>query len=65
MVRQFGGLEPLVRLLLCSENKKLLASVTGAVWKCAVSHENAKRCVFVAILYLPKVFHLGGYPEVE
>ncbi|XP_009068303.1 PREDICTED: armadillo repeat-containing protein 4 [Acanthisitta chloris] len=43
LVRQHGGLQPLSVLLGNSENKKLLAAVTGAVWKCAISIENVSR----------------------
>lgn len=46
MVRQSGGLDPLCRLLQnnkVKENKKLLAAVTGAIWKCAISPENVQR----------------------
>ncbi|XP_064188478.1 outer dynein arm-docking complex subunit 2 isoform X1 [Anguilla rostrata] len=40
LVRQFGGLKPLVALLKETENKQLLAATTGAIWKCSVSMEN-------------------------
>uniref|UniRef100_A0A8C6NAF5 Uncharacterized protein n=1 Tax=Melopsittacus undulatus TaxID=13146 RepID=A0A8C6NAF5_MELUD len=40
LVRQHGGLQPLSVLLANSENKQLLAAVTGAIWKCAISEEN-------------------------
>ncbi|NXV71177.1 ARMC4 protein, partial [Atlantisia rogersi] len=43
LVRQHGGLQPLSVLLGNSENKKLLAAVTGAIWKCAISIENVSR----------------------
>ena len=43
MVRQYGGLDPLVALLANSENKDLLAAATGAIWKCAISEENVLR----------------------
>ncbi|NXJ01967.1 ARMC4 protein, partial [Psophia crepitans] len=43
LVRQHGGLKPLSVLLGNSENKKLLAAVTGAIWKCAISGENVSR----------------------
>ena len=43
MVRQFGGLDPLVALLANSDNKDLLAAATGAIWKCAISEENVLR----------------------
>ncbi|XP_032812745.1 outer dynein arm-docking complex subunit 2 isoform X1 [Petromyzon marinus] len=40
LVRQYGGLHPLDILLGKSENKELLAAVTGAIWKCSISQEN-------------------------
>ncbi|NWX21281.1 ARMC4 protein, partial [Aegotheles bennettii] len=40
LVRQHGGLQPLSVLLGNSENTQLLAAVTGAIWKCAISREN-------------------------
>ncbi|XP_065216808.1 armadillo repeat-containing protein gudu isoform X2 [Planococcus citri] len=46
MVRQYGGLDPLVALLTnekVRKNKILLASVTGAVWKCSSNTENIRR----------------------
>lgn len=46
MVRQFGGLDPLISLLTnekIRKNKTLLASVTGAVWKCSSNTENIRR----------------------
>ncbi|KAM6375234.1 LOW QUALITY PROTEIN: outer dynein arm-docking complex subunit 2 [Alca torda] len=43
LVRQHGGLEPLSVLLGNSENKQLLAAVTGAIWKCAISGENVSK----------------------
>ncbi|VEL14037.1 unnamed protein product [Protopolystoma xenopodis] len=43
MVRQYGGLAPLINLLSHQENKELLAAATGAIWKCAVSPENVKQ----------------------
>ncbi|NWS14456.1 ARMC4 protein, partial [Pachyramphus minor] len=43
LVRQHGGLQPLSVLLDNSENKKLLAAVTGAIWKCAISRENVSK----------------------
>ncbi|XP_011152258.1 armadillo repeat-containing protein gudu [Harpegnathos saltator] len=45
-VRKSGGLDPLCRLVqsdLVRANKHLLAAVTGAVWKCAMSPENVTR----------------------
>ena len=38
-----GGLKALVKLLYRSENKELLAAVTGAIWKCAISPENVEK----------------------
>ncbi|NWS52637.1 ARMC4 protein, partial [Chunga burmeisteri] len=43
LVRQHGGLQPLSLLLGNSENKQLLAAVTGAIWKCAISGENVSK----------------------
>ncbi|KAF3421074.1 hypothetical protein E2986_04965 [Frieseomelitta varia] len=46
MVRQTHGLDILCNLLQCKEvraNKKLLAAVTGGIWKCAISPENVVR----------------------
>ena len=43
LVRQYGGLDPLVTLLSNTENKMLLAAATGAIWKCAISPENVVR----------------------
>ncbi|NXT68187.1 ARMC4 protein, partial [Chaetops frenatus] len=40
LVRKHEGLQPLSVLLDNSENKPLLAAVTGAIWKCAISREN-------------------------
>ncbi|NXN86564.1 ARMC4 protein, partial [Bombycilla garrulus] len=40
LVRKHEGLKPLSDLLNNSENKELLAAVTGAIWKCAISREN-------------------------
>ncbi|NXV10532.1 ARMC4 protein, partial [Cettia cetti] len=40
LVRKHEGLQPLSALLDKSENKQLLAAVTGAIWKCAISREN-------------------------
>lgn len=40
MVRTYGGLDPLVKLLPKSDDKALLAAATGAIWKCAKSQEN-------------------------
>jgi len=38
-----GGLDTLVSLLSRQDNKKLLAAVTGAIWKCAISEYNVRR----------------------
>jgi len=46
MVRRAGGLDPLCKLIQSDEvhaNKRLLAAVTGGVWKCAISPENIMR----------------------
>lgn len=43
LVRQHGGLKPLAFLLSNSENKELLAAVTGAIWKCSISPENVTK----------------------
>ncbi|KAI4496970.1 hypothetical protein M0802_007918 [Mischocyttarus mexicanus] len=46
MVREAGGLDPLCKLIQSQDvcaNKRLLAAVTGAIWKCAVSPENVTR----------------------
>lgn len=43
LVRQYGGLDPLVSLLQKTDNKELLAAATGAIWKCAISPENVTR----------------------
>ncbi|NXK93386.1 ARMC4 protein, partial [Formicarius rufipectus] len=43
LVRQHEGLQPLSVLLENSENKRLLAAVTGAIWKCAISIENVSK----------------------
>ncbi|NWW47914.1 ARMC4 protein, partial [Pedionomus torquatus] len=43
LVRQHGGLATLSALLGNSENKQLLAAVTGAIWKCAISGENVSK----------------------
>ncbi|XP_028514589.1 armadillo repeat-containing protein 4 isoform X3 [Exaiptasia diaphana] len=50
VVRQYGGLEPLVSLVSQSHNKKLLAAATGAIWKCSVSLENAERFLDYSIV---------------
>jgi armadillo repeat-containing protein 4 len=44
LVRKYGGLDPLVSILSANrDNKPLLASATGAIWKCSISKENVKR----------------------
>lgn len=43
LVREYGGLDPLVTLLQAAENKDLLAAATGAIWKCSISPENVSR----------------------
>ncbi|RZC38238.1 hypothetical protein BDFB_010172, partial [Asbolus verrucosus] len=46
LVRQAGGLDPLVAMARDPEtkgNKLLLAAVTGAIWKTAISPENVER----------------------
>jgi len=43
LVKQYGGLYPLVNLLNNVDNKELLAAATGAIWKCAISAENVQK----------------------
>ncbi|XP_049816339.1 armadillo repeat-containing protein gudu [Schistocerca nitens] len=46
LVRQNGGLDPLVKLARDSnvhQDKPLLAAVTGAIWKCSMSPDNVRR----------------------
>ncbi|XP_072675025.1 outer dynein arm-docking complex subunit 2-like isoform X6 [Canis lupus baileyi] len=43
LVRLHGGLKPLARLLNNTDNKERLAAVTGAIWKCSISKENATK----------------------
>jgi len=46
LVRQHGGLDPLAKLakdVSIWDDKPLLAAVTGAIWKCAISPENVRR----------------------
>ncbi|XP_030757862.1 armadillo repeat-containing protein gudu [Sitophilus oryzae] len=46
MVRQAGGLDPLINMTRdpkTKEDKALLAAVTGAIWKTAISPENVER----------------------
>ncbi|NXG65901.1 ARMC4 protein, partial [Hemiprocne comata] len=43
LVRQHGGLQLLSALLDNCESKQLLAAVTGAIWKCAISGENVSK----------------------
>ncbi|XP_014775179.2 outer dynein arm-docking complex subunit 2 [Octopus bimaculoides] len=40
LVREYGGLPPLVAILSSGNNKELLAAATGAIWKCSISREN-------------------------
>ncbi|XP_072516547.1 outer dynein arm-docking complex subunit 2 [Salminus brasiliensis] len=43
LVRQYTGLQSLVSLLSKTDNKQLLAAVTGAIWKCSISMENVAK----------------------
>ncbi|XP_016016256.1 armadillo repeat-containing protein 4 isoform X4 [Rousettus aegyptiacus] len=43
LVRLHGGLKPLASLLNNTDNKKRLAAVTGAIWKCSISKENVTK----------------------
>uniref|UniRef100_A0A8I3NCY7 Armadillo repeat containing 4 n=1 Tax=Canis lupus familiaris TaxID=9615 RepID=A0A8I3NCY7_CANLF len=43
LVRLHGGLKPLASLLNNTDNKERLAAVTGAIWKCSISKENATK----------------------
>lgn len=46
LVRQCGGLDPLVAMVKnpkTKEDKPLLAAVTGAIWKTAITDENVER----------------------
>ena len=43
LVRQYGGLDPLVSLSFNVDNKELLAAATGAIWKCSISRVNVAR----------------------
>ncbi|KAK2589161.1 hypothetical protein KPH14_001979 [Odynerus spinipes] len=46
IVRETGGLDPLCKLIQTEEvrtNKRLLAAVTGAIWKCATNSDNITR----------------------
>ncbi|XP_071444201.1 armadillo repeat-containing protein gudu [Hetaerina americana] len=46
LVRHHGGLEPLIKIASDSSFrglKSLLAAVTGAIWKCAISPENVRQ----------------------
>ncbi|CAH0556098.1 unnamed protein product [Brassicogethes aeneus] len=62
-VRQFGGLDPLVKMLTNPETKEdaqLKAAVTGAIWKSAVSTANVERldqlgCVNVLVNILENI----------
>ena len=51
--RLHGGLEPLVDLIKDSENssnKKLLAAVTGALWKVSSDSDNVARLIDLGIV---------------
>lgn len=60
MVREAGGLDPLVQIAkdkTIRDNKPLLAAATGALWQCAFSEANIKKLdqlktinVFVGLL---------------
>ncbi|XP_026289106.2 armadillo repeat-containing protein gudu [Frankliniella occidentalis] len=53
IVREHGGLEPLVELVKDErllEDKPLIAAVTGAIWKCAISLENVKKLNLLGII---------------
>jgi len=56
LVRKNLGLRPLHDLLQQSENKALLAAVTGAIWKCAISREVISLlisyCTFLYLVFL-------------
>ncbi|XP_072810982.1 outer dynein arm-docking complex subunit 2 isoform X3 [Vicugna pacos] len=43
LMRRHGGLKPLASLLNETDNKERLAAVTGAIWKCSISKENATK----------------------
>ncbi|XP_073085131.1 outer dynein arm-docking complex subunit 2 isoform X4 [Manis javanica] len=43
LVRLHRGLKPLASLLNNTDNKKRLAAVTGAIWKCSISKENVTK----------------------
>lgn len=45
VVRHYGGLEPLCKLLQFTENKQLLAAATGGIWKCSYNLENVLRYI--------------------
>uniref|UniRef100_A0A8C0MVD1 Armadillo repeat containing 4 n=1 Tax=Canis lupus familiaris TaxID=9615 RepID=A0A8C0MVD1_CANLF len=49
LVRLHGGLKPLASLLNNTDNKERLAAVTGAIWKCSISKENATKRKYEAI----------------
>lgn len=45
LVREYGGVRPLKELLevpAYHDNRPLMAALTGAVWKCAISPENVE-----------------------
>ncbi|KAJ1528314.1 hypothetical protein ONE63_006736 [Megalurothrips usitatus] len=53
IVRDHGGLEPLVALAKNEshqEDKALIAAVTGAIWKCAISMDNVRRLNALGII---------------
>lgn len=58
LVRQFGGLDPLVSLLQAVENKDLLAAATGAIWKCSITPENVSRYMYFSLIVATKT-HIG------
>lgn len=43
LVREFGGMAPLSKLLTVTGNKQLLTAVTGALWKCSMSLDNVQQ----------------------
>jgi hypothetical protein len=46
LVRQYGGLDPLINLLTnerIRQNTPLLAATAGAIWKCSCNVENIRR----------------------
>lgn len=61
LVRQYGGLDPLVSLLQAVDNKDLLAAATGAIWKCSICPENVSR---YASVISPRTQHYPDIPKV-